>query len=161
MLVVLWGQFSGPDTQSHPFARIQIAPGQDITEDLVEYRQVPTGLLQPVTLPSPASFALEAGDPILPSHLGEEVAIPENWWALEVSVPSPTQPGTRVQLIATDYDNNPLVIPGLVISTEIGNNSFSESSRALVAIPQESVAEASAAAAQQRLTVVVDASAIG
>ncbi|MEN8235229.1 MAG: SAF domain-containing protein [Actinomycetota bacterium] len=136
----------------YPFASKAIGSGTAITDELVEWRSVPVGVMAMPDLSSPvASRDISAGEPIVPSAVSGETLIPDGWWSVSVALPASALPGARVRLIGTEI---PFDVDGVVVSG--GTNdllSFSESGT--VAVPPEIAAEVAVAARDGTLIVLI------
>lgn len=146
-------------TVQHPFLRDQAPAGTELTEALVEWRAVPPGLLPAVEVAGAAGRLLQAGEPLLPSSLATGVEAPEGWWALSVALPSGTLPGAAVQLVLLPNDptQSVRVVPGVVMEAGAGGDAFAvDAQLGTVAVPPEAAAAAAVAAAEGRLTVLVE-----
>jgi hypothetical protein len=90
-------------TEPFPFAATDLARGQSITPDQVQWRQVPVGSLAfPPLEGAIAAVAIESGDPIVPSLVSAAVIVPTNSWAVPVPLPVGAMPGTPVNLVFAD-----------------------------------------------------------
>ncbi len=141
----------------HPFAAVDIPAAAELSDDLLEYREIPEGLLPPTTGQGTLAVPLVAGDPLLPSLLSNtETAVPDGWWALELEAPPGLLPGRYVLLVAGGDDLSPLgqPIPGIVIRP-MADEPYDSEERALIAIPGEHLARVSTASAYGTLTVAV------
>jgi len=146
MVVGLFGEFRPSPTVPHPFATVPIPAGSIIDEGAVEYRDVPSGLFDRVSLPVTASHAILPGDPVLagpdsPTSSG----IPDGWWAVALELPTGAGPGAPVRLALEDR-----TVDGMIVSESDGQ--FGEHT-GLVAVPEGS-SEAVARAVRQDAIVV-------
>jgi hypothetical protein len=133
-----------------------IDAGTDISADLFEMREAPVGLLPPAAVEGTMGVSLEAGEPLLSSHLSrQQVPVPKGWWAVELEVPPGLFPGNQVILVAGGEDpgSSGEIIEGIVVSTMVSGREFTDG--ALVAIPQEHLTRVSQASAYGTLTVAV------
>lgn len=136
----------------YPFAAESISPGVSITEDDVEWRTVPRGMLAMPDLSAPvAARAIAAGEPILPSAIDPEGGIPEGWWAVPVALPSAARVGAELRLITTDTGVESEGIVVAVGSTDL----LSIADAGLVAVPAENAAIVATAAMDGTLIVLV------
>lgn len=143
----LWVELRPTDTVRHPFAVAVIDVGDVIDHSVVEWRDVPVGLLAPVHLPATSDRSVAAGEPILSSSATTDVGIPAGWWALELSLPIGARPGSPVRIVAATG-----VSDGLVI--EVRDGDFGEST-GLVAVPESAAEGVATAAADHGLTVLL------
>ena len=136
------------DTVSHPFAIQTIDAGGVIDETVVEWKEVPHGLLAPVSPPATAHRQIPAGEPI-PSATaaGDNLGIPPGWWGLEVDLPAGARSGMSVRLIGGFG-----MASGMVV--EVREGDFGERS-GLVAVPEESAHAVAVAAMDSALAVLV------
>lgn len=135
-------------TTRHPFVVVDLAVGDAIDDTAVTWRDIPRGLLEPVVLPTVASRALRAGDPVL---LGDGSAatnsgIPEGWWGVEVDLPAGARSGMSVKLVSATT-----AVDGIVIDVTDGD--FGERT-GLVAVPGDA-AEGVATAALDTTVMVL------
>ena len=138
---------------SRAFIKTDVQAGDSLSPDVLEWREVPVGVLPELAEPSGifvANFA--AGTPLLQSMLAAEPAMPSGWWGIEVPVPGGTSVGTDVRLVV-DVRLEPKVIPGLVIRI-VGEDSLTGLT-ALVAVPEAEVGAAAAALADGSLRTLV------
>ena len=152
-----WIQLAPAPVTLHPFARVDIPAGVELSEDLLEYREVPEGLLPPAVAQGALAVPLAAGDPLLPSLLSTlETAVPDGWWAVELEAPPGLLPGRYVLLVAGGDGLSPPgePIPGMVIRP-MADGRTDSGETALIAIPGEHLARVSAASAYGTLTVAV------
>jgi len=138
-------------TRPHPFAAVPITRGAPITPDMIEWRDVPAGLLEvPDLTEARAGRRLLPGEPILPTALASEAAIPDGWWSVPMVLPDGVEPGARVRVVTVDP---PLAVDGIVVSaTEAG--AFATGRTGLIAIPGQSAAMVAAAAVDGNATVL-------
>lgn len=151
-LIVITGlvtEIAPESTTRHPFVVAPLAVGDTIDDAVVMWRDVPTGLLEPVVLPAVASRPLEAGDPVL---LGDGSAagntgIPDGWWGVEVDIPAGARSGMSVKLVTGGA-----AVDGIVIAVTEGD--FGERT-GLVAIPGDAAESVAAAALDTTVMVLV------
>lgn len=118
-LLIAWalvGEFRAAPTVSYPFAAAPLPAGGAITDEVVDWRPVPAGLLPVTDLADRVTArAVGAGDPLVPSLLvARQSAVPDGWWALPMGLPGRALPGDRVQLVLVPVDPValPLTCPG-------------------------------------------------
>lgn len=150
-IVALWTEFRGDGMIEHPFAIETIAAGDEINDDAVEMRLVPSGLLPRVDEYGFAGRAFLAGEPITPGGIAPEAApAAPGWWHLEISVPRTAQVGDAVQLVLIDTG---IAVAGTVRAVAeddpLGNGLGS------VAIPPDQAVAVAAASANGRVVVLV------
>ena len=137
----------------HPFAVATISVGDPITDQVIEMRQVPRGLLPPVDKFGFAARTFDPGEPITPSGVtAYEVSATAGWWALEIAVPRTAKPGDPVQLVLIDSG---MVIAGTVRA--VADSDPLASGLGLVALPPEHAAAAASASASGRVVVLLSA----
>lgn len=147
----LWAEFGTGDSTNHPFAITTITPGEMIDQSNTELRPVPSGLLPSVESPAYATSLLTAGDPILSSHVkAEPPTIRNDWWSIQISIPSEAQVGDEVQLVLLDSGT---VVPGVV--SGLPTDDPLATGTGSVAVPAENAAEAASAALEGRVAVLV------
>ena len=138
-------------TAPFPFASAAVRAGEAIVD--VEWRQVPVGLLPEPTLDGAvAGRDLEQGEPILPSALRRDRAVPEGWWAVPLALPVTTAPGSAVLLVMLA----PLRSVRGVAVRGGGEGAFGTPEAGLVAIPEQDAVNVAASAARGELTVLVE-----
>jgi SAF domain len=144
--------FGGRRTEAFPFAAADIAARQEITEDLIEWRQVPAGLLALPDLTEPiASHDIDSGDPVTAAAVGDGGSIPSAWWAVPIALPASAVPGTEVRLVIIEP---PLTVDGIVvISGE--RDLLSISDAGLVAVPEEAAESVARAAVDGGVVVLL------
>lgn len=148
IVLALYTELAPDPTVPHPFAAVAIPAGSEVTDAEVTWRDVPSGLLPPVSLPLVTGRPLAVDEPVLPSAAAAGPAVPEGWWAIELPVPTGTALGVEVRIVVGD-----LVVPGIVVGAP-ENDGFSEA-LALVAVPGEEAAAVAAAASESRAVVMV------
>lgn len=137
------------------FIAADVAAGEAVSEDVLEWREVPVGVLPELAEPTGVFVAdFVTGTPLVAAMLAAEPAMPVGWWGIEVPVPGGTSVGTEVRLVV-DVRLEPKVIPGLVIRI-VGEDSLAGLT-ALVAIPEAEVGAAAAALADGSLRTLVGA----
>jgi len=139
-------------TQPHPYLTVAVAAGETIDDGLVEWRDVPAGVLPEVDLTtSIAARNLIAGEPLVPSDLSATTAIPTDWWAVPLPIPGNPAPGTAVRIVLTDTSTT---IEGVVVAAA-PQDGFAAQSTGLTAVPGKQAAAVAAAAIEQRMVVLV------
>lgn len=137
----------------HPFAARDLTKGEAVSDDAVEWRRVPAGLLDaPDLADAVAARDLAAGEPILQGSLRSGPEIPPGWWAVPLAVPASAVPGSAVRLVVLAP---PLVVDGVVVrSGEAG--AFGMPEAGLVAIPGADAVVVATAAARGELTILLE-----
>ncbi len=138
-------------TVRYPFTGSFIAAGTAIDDDIV-WRDIPAGLLPawPGSIEGPAATAIEAASPLLPASVAT-TAIPVDWWAVSIPLPSPVAPGVHIRVVLSDGT----VIEGIVIDGDI-DTGFSTAGT--VAFPPTDAPLVAASASNDALVVMIAAS---
>lgn len=152
-VVALWTEFTGEGMIEHPFAIETINAGDEISDDLIEMRLVPPGLLPIVDAYGFANRTFLPDEPITPGGIaGEGAPVASGWWDLEIAVPRTARVGDPVQLVLIDSG---VAVGGTVraVADEdpLGNGLGS------VAIPPDQAVAVAAASANGRVIVLVSA----
>ncbi len=138
-------------TEPFPFAAIELARGQTITGDDVEWRQVPVGsLVLPNLVGATAAVAIRSGDPITTSLLSAETSLGANSWAVPVSLPVGATRGTSVKLVFADGSDVVGVVTEPATADPLGFDSTG-----LVAVTGEAANAVAIAAANGDLVVLI------
>lgn len=150
-VVALWTEFKGDEMVEHPFAIETIAAGDEISDDLIEMRLVPSGLLPNVDAYGFANRTFLPDEPLTPGGIAsEETAVASGWWDLEIAVPRTARVGDAVQLVLIDTG---VAVGGTVRAVAdtdpLGNGLGS------VAVPPEQAVAVAAASANGRVMVLV------
>jgi hypothetical protein len=136
-------------TVPHPFAIHTIEAGAAIDETVVEWKEVPHGLLGTVHLPTTAHRQIPAGEPVpAPSMSEDDIhGIPPGWWGLEVDLPTGARSGMGVRLIGGFGMANGVIV-------EVREGDFGERS-GLIAVPEDSAEAVAIAAMDGALALLV------
>ena len=138
-------------TEPFPFAAIELARGQTITGDDVEWRQVPVGsLVLPNLVGATAAVTIRSGDPITASLVSAETSLGANSWAVPVSLPVGATRGTSVKLVFADGSD---VVGVVTESATVDPLGFD--STGLVAVTGEAANAVAIAAANGDLVVLI------
>ncbi len=138
-------------TEPYPFAAVAIGRGEPITDAVVQWREVPRGLLaDPGLSGGSAATAIEAGDPLTPTVVTNAARIPDGWWSVPLSLPRGVAVGTRVRLTFLDGE----FVDG-VVSLAPSEDSFGLEVTGAVAVPEPQAAATAIAAATDSLLVVI------
>jgi hypothetical protein len=152
-LAAIWTEFRGDASVEHPFAVEMITVGAVITDQVIEMRQVPRGLLPAVEEFGFAARTFHPGEPITPAGVTtDEISPTSGWWALDIAVPRTAKPGDPVQLVLIDTG---MVIAGTVRA--VADSDPLASGLGSVAIPPEHTAAAASASANGRVVVLLSA----
>lgn len=102
ILAFVW-DMSERSTEAFPFAATDIVRGQVLTDDNVQWRQVPSGALSlPDLTNASAAVLIVAGDPIVTSLVAAQSTMPAGSWAVPLPLPLGTAQGMRVKLVFAD-----------------------------------------------------------
>ncbi|HHC07157.1 MAG TPA: hypothetical protein ENK55_00355 [Actinobacteria bacterium] len=135
-----------------PFTVRPVPAGAELTDDDLEWREVPRGLLPPAVLDgATARVDLPAGTPIVPALLAASDPTPPEWWSVPVSLTPGIPVGARVRLVLLDDGAG---VEGLVTSGPV-DDLFGGTGIGLVAVPPEHADAVAAASAEGRLVVLV------
>jgi hypothetical protein len=136
-----------------PFAAAEIRAGTTLSDDLVEWRALPVGLMAMPDLSNPvAARDIPAGEPIVESSLADGMLVPEGWWSVALPLPSTAAPGSRVRLISVD---TPLDVEGVVVAGG-SDDLFTVSELGSVAVPPEAAADVAVASATGALVALLE-----
>ena len=146
-MIELW-----PTEQAaYPFAAAALEPGEPFE---VEWRQLPvSAYLRPTLTGAVAAHALEAGEPITLSDVQSPVAVPVEWWALALEVPTRLAPGAQTQLVLAGGEGP--TVPGIVISSDEPDRFAVSGPIALIAVPAEDASRVAVAASARQVTVLI------
>ena len=143
---------SDAPTRSHPYLTAPATMGQTLDESLLEWREVPEGVLPHVDIDAVvATRDLSAGEPLLPSGVTTPPTIPPDWWAVPLPIPGNPAPGTAVRIVLTDTS---ATVEGVVVSAAF-QDGFTYQHTGLAAVPGEHADAVAAAAIDQRLVVLL------
>lgn len=137
-------------TEPYPFAASPIPAGTALSDDLVEWRDLPVGSIErPDIAATTALVDIASGDPITSSVAGRPPSIPDGWWAVAVRLPPHLIVGSEVRLILPD--GRPV---DAVVSTGADVDQYGYESIGAVAVPPE-LADAVAAASSVDAVIVL------
>jgi hypothetical protein len=139
-------------------------PGEVITEDAIEWRPVPRGLLAMPDLEVPvAAHDLSAGDPLTPGSVTDQSIVPAGWWSIPLNLPASAYVGSRVRLVLLSSYNSESAtgaggisdtwVEGVVVALGAAD-AFSVAEAGLVAVPPAAAQAVAVAAAEERLMVL-------
>lgn len=156
----LYAEFKPDRYDMHPFAAADISAGTLLTEDLFEPRRVLSGSLPLVVIEGMAARDMALGEPLMPTAIADGTALaPDGWWALEVAMPADVAPASQVRVVVRPHDpaQSPVLVPGVVIAPAATADHLSlDTSLGVVAVPEEHAATVAVAAADRRITVLID-----
>ncbi len=146
----LW-DISERATEAFPFATAELTRGQLITDENVEWRQMPVGSLAiPDLVGATAAVTIQSGDPIVTSLVSAEAQHGLNGWAVPVSLPVGAARGTAVKLVFPDGSD----VLGVVIEPATADP-LGFDSTGLVAVTAEAANAVAIAAANGDLVVLI------
>lgn len=131
----LWIELAPDPGTLHPFARETLPAGSLVTDDLVEMRPVPDGLLDPVYLPARTRVDVPAGGPLVAHALGGDHSVPDGWWSLTLPVPPDGSAGSPLRLVVDD-GTSVTVFDGILVSSSPGEYGGTDG---VVAVPEGAV----------------------
>lgn len=147
-----FAELRGSPTVRHPFVTAAVPQGTDITEDAVELREVPAGLLPPVEAAGArAARPLSPGEPLLPSDVAATPAAPAGWWLVPMRLPDAVGAGREVRVVLTDP---PADVPGVVVAAG-SEDGLGTRLPGLVAVPGPGAVDVARAAAADQVMVLV------
>ena len=151
VVAVAW-DLSARATTPFPFAAGAISAGTAITDDHIEWRELPTGAVQLPELGEGlwASVDIAAGDPIVPSLTTGNAGIPDGWWAVPMRVPPHLGRGAAVRLLLPTG----ALVPGIVVAPSV-DDAFASPTGA-IAVAEEHLRSVATAAAANTVTVIVE-----
>ena len=151
LAALLWDLRDESETP-YPFAASEIAAGSSITESMVEWRNLPNGVMALPDLSAPvAARDLTAGEPIVPSAVSGATIVPDGWWSVPVPLSPGAVPGSQVRLIDTVSG---LETDGFVVAAGT-DDLLSIDTSGLVAVPPDAAAGIAIAADQGTLVVLL------
>ena len=149
----LWMDLRGEPTEPRPFAVSSIAAGDRIVEEMLEYREVPVGVLPEVDADGYAVGPILPGDPLTPSVISDRDPLPDGWWAMEMEVPTGAGSGTELRLV---IEGAAAVVPGLITTiVPAGQSAGWARDTAMVAVPSDQAALVATALARGQVGVLV------
>ena len=151
VIVAIWVEFRPDPLVNHPFAIEAITGGEELTSLNTEIRRIPSDLLDPIDAEAVAARAIDKGEPILASDVGDEnSAIPAGWWVISADVPPFARSGDRVRIVLLDSGK---VVEG-VIASSVPDDPFAAANGA-IAVSPASASQVAMAAADSRIAVLV------
>ncbi len=149
--LAIWTEFRSETGVEHPFAVVDIAVGDAITEENTELKPVPAGFLDPAPSSGFATSQILAGQPLNPRAIANEpMNTQPGWWSLEVPLPRNAARGDSVQLVLTGTGQT---IPGVV--SLVPDEDPLGAGTGAVAIPPEHSAAVAVAVASGQIVVLV------
>ncbi len=139
-------------TEPFPFAASDLQRGQPITQEDIEWLQVPAGSLRlPPLAGATAASAIRSGDPIVMSLVSSEPPLPAGSWAVPVALPIGAGQGTYVNLVFADGTG----VPGIIIQPAL-QDTLGFNSDGLVAVEAAVANSVALAAANNELVVLIE-----
>ena len=139
-------------TEPFPFAAVDLARGQILAPEDIEWRPVPSGsLVMPSLIGVTAATTIHSGDPIVPSLVSATAPIPSDSWAVPVPLPLGAGQGMSVRLVFVDGSWT----SGIVVQPAT-EDSFGLISQGLVAVDGEAANSVALATANGDLIVLIE-----
>ena len=165
LVFAMWLDLRPDQAVPHPFAADDIPAGESVSEDSIEWRAIPVGLLRPVSLEGVLVNAVQVGDPFRESDfVSGGGPVPEGWWIIELDLPADVVPGQTLQLVvlADQGLEAPDPIPATVVAA--GSRSgglLGDGGPGRAAVPPDLAATAASAVADGRVSVLIGSRAEG
>jgi hypothetical protein len=135
----------------HPFAVVEIAPGEAFGPHNTATKRVPAGLFEQPSEGDVALRRIPEGSPIVSSAFGTaDAAIPEGHWVVGVEVPPGAGVGDRVRVVLLDSG---AAVDGIV--TSVASDDPLMALQGGVAVEAEQAPDVAVAAANGRVSVLV------
>jgi len=151
--IAFWLEIRPEQVVDHPFAVVDIAPGEPIGSENTEMRAIPQGLLDPIPDRAHAIERISAGSPVLAADSGDRRAVlPENWWVVSVPLPAGAAVGDSVSLVLLDSGE---AVDGIVSGLP-GSGPFAAAEGG-IAVDAATAPEVAMAAANGRVAVLLAA----
>lgn len=151
--VAMWLELRPDPRVDHPFAVVDIAPGEVLGPHNTETRRVPSGMLELPPEDARATEPIPAGTPALAAYtaIGDHHP-PDGWWIVSTPIPAGAAVGDAVKLIMLDTGSS---VDGIVTSLSV-SDAFSTVDGG-VAVPEQSATEVAVAVANGRIAVLLSA----
>ncbi len=148
-------EINGPATSERWFARSDITAGDELLPSMFRQVQVPDGLFPLIEPNGFAETDIQAGDPLTAGHLSaSDVSVPDDWWIIELAVPSHLRAGQEVLLVVLN-DETSFTVNGLAVAVKTGSDPFGgHSASGSIAVPAASAATVAVASASGNVTVL-------
>lgn len=102
-MTAMWIELRPSGLVDHPFATVDIMPGEVIDSSNTEQRPTSTGLLETVSVGSIARFPVSRGEPVLASDVtASKQIVPSGWYQVEMTLPAGATVGDPARLILID-----------------------------------------------------------
>lgn len=154
--IALTVDLRGSATVPYPFAAVTIEAGTSLDAIVIDYRDVPTGLLPRPDLSGRLILTVKAGAPLVPSMFGSDPLVPSEWWIVDLPMSGDVSPGTRVRVVITDP---PHAVTGIVTGHPI-EDPLAGGRTGPVAVPPDSAELVAQAAAAGNVVALVSATAV-
>ena len=142
----------GSETELAPFAGDDVPAGALLTDSVVDWREVPRGLLPPASLEGKVTaHAIGRGEPITQTALTDHQPPPDGWWSVELPLPDNASPGRAARVVVSDP---PMATDGLVVSIA-RSGAFDRGTSGLVSIPADAADAVARAAARGNVVVLL------
>ncbi len=152
VVAALAWDLSGRATVPHPYAARDIAVGDVLTDDVIEWRSVPADAFDvPDLTGAAARVAIPAGTPIVEAVVARGEMLPAGWWTVPLDVPTGTTPGTAVRVVAPDGS----AVTGMVVRPAV-RDGFGVTEPATVGFPPQVADLVARLAATVDLVVLVE-----
>lgn len=152
VLAALSWDLSKRQTQPHPFAATSITRGDQLTDAVIEWREIPVGTFTiPDLTGTSASVDIAGGDPITESIISRVAPLPEGWWSIPIDLPVGTPPGAVVRVVMPDGQG----VAGIVTQSAV-SDSFGTVGPGVVGFPAVAVDAVARLAVLGDLVVLVE-----
>ncbi len=159
LMAAIWLDIRPADTVLYPVARTDLPAGTELDDRSIEWRPLPAGVLPPPVVDGRLIRPVAAGEPLRASDLASDVAAaPTDWWSLELALPTGVVAGQPLRLVVLPVQgvDPPDPIPAIVVAPgRPGSGLGGGATRGLVAVPPEQAGVAAAAAAENRVTILI------
>jgi len=140
---------AGPPSEKYPFTAASVGTGQSV---VIEWKDVPRGVLPAYgEISGVAGQPLAAGTPLVDGLLESVAAVPKDWWAVSVELPTAAVAGRDVMITTRAPD---LEVVGIVV-TPSNAGGFGSVAPGLVALPPDQAPAIANALAEHRATILV------
>ena len=152
VLAALAWDLSKRQSEPFPFAASIIASGTPITDDLIEWRDLPEGAIAAPILSGVSAVAdIDAGDPITRSVLSHTLPLPDGWWSIPIDIPDGIPVGAAIRVVLPDGS----AATG-VVTQPASNDGFGVPSPGTVGFPQTVADTVARLAATGSLVILVE-----
>ncbi len=96
-------EFRPSPTVNHPFAAVDIEPGEVIDSTNTQQQVVKAGLFEPVAVGSVSRLPIRSGDPVLASDVAtDREVVPSGWYQVELRLPREANAGDEARVVLVD-----------------------------------------------------------